>query len=253
MLFGDLKFPMRWVYAFNTDLTCLYRSEADMDDQEAMGVLLDASGSMERKQNEVKLILSALKCMTNTMGCFNAPAPAGPTAIVDSVNSLGADDMDMIKGVKKLVVITDGEDNASVVERVIKCFTDAGDPELVDLPKWPETGKVQKWAEFHREGERYTKAQYLALPVETRDALRSEHSAWFNGRKEARASAVAAHLDALNIDMFVVGLGAEVKTFISECAKPGRGLRTAHINTGSNAEDVGAVMTSVVRRKRRAL
>ena len=67
----------------------------------------------------------------------------------------------------------------------------------------------------------------------------------------ARAAAVAAHLDALGIDMTIVGVDTEVKGFIAECAKPGRGLRTALIARNATPEDVGAVMTSVTRRKPR--
>ncbi len=66
-----------------------------------------------------------------------------------------------------------------------------------------------------------------------------------------RAAAVAAHLDALGIDMTIIGVDTEVKGFIAECAKPGRGLRTALISRHATPEDVGAVMTSVARRKPR--
>lgn len=69
--------------------------------------------------------------------------------------------------------------------------------------------------------------------------------------RSERAAAVAAHLDALGIDMTIVGVDTEVKGFIAECAKAGRGLRTALIARNATAEDVGAVMTSVTRRKPR--
>ena len=138
MAFGDVKLDLAWVYAFNTKLECLWRNE----DQECnepnrfngqkLGVLIDASGSMNDHQPEVKLILSALKCMTNTIGQFNAPKPTNQTALVDAVNLLIADRL--MEGVEKLIILTDGLDNASKTKRLIVSLNEEGEHVYGDMP-----------------------------------------------------------------------------------------------------------------------
>lgn len=206
-MFGEVKFHLSWVYAFNNEIDCLHSDENPPADPnlKKVGILLDASGSMSSLQDPVKLVLSAAKCMSSTQGRFNAPPPNGGTAIVDSVDTLWG--MDKMEGLDQVIIITDGYDTVSTAERILKCIDEAtGDPVYTTLP---------------------------------------EH----NDRE--RAAAVAAHLDALGIDMTIIGVDTEVKGFIAECAKPGRGLRTALISRHATPEDVGAVMTSVARRKPR--
>ena len=254
-MFGEVNFHLSWVYAFNNDLTCLFSNQTPVDavdpNKKKAGILLDASGSMRNLQNEVKLMLSALKCMTGTIGMFNAPTPEKGTKIVDSVDELWGDDK--LQGLDQLIVITDGYDTSSVAQRIVKCIID-GQPEYIDFPTMPATNKFQKWLSRHRDGEYATMvmpAEYNRLPPEEQSALVEEFRAWHKAGVDVRAGAVAAHLDALGIDMAIVGVGTEVKGFIAECAKAGRGLRTAHISAGADAEAVGAIMTTVSRRKPR--
>ena len=206
-MFGEVKFHLSWVYAFNNLIDCLHSDENPPADPnlKKVGIMLDASGSMRNLQDPVKLVLSAAKCMSSTQGRFNAPPPNGGTAIVDSVDTLWG--MDKMEGLDQILIVTDGYDTTSTAERILKCIDEAtGDPVYTTLPK--------------------------------------------DDDKE-RAAAVAAHLDALGIDMTIIGVDTEVKGFIAECAKPGRGLRTALISRHATPEDVGAVMTSVTRRKPR--
>ena len=206
-MFGEVKFHLSWVYAFNNEIDCLHSDPNPPADPnlKKVGILLDASGSMRDLQDPVKLVLSAAKCMSSTQGRFNAPPPNGGTAIVDSVDTLWG--MDKMEDLDQVLIVTDGYDTVSTAERILKCIDEAtGDPVYTTLP---------------------------------------EHD------DKERAAAVAAHLDALGIDMTIVGVDTEVKGFIAECAKPGRGLRTALISRHATPEDVGAVMTSVTRRKPR--
>ena len=255
-MFGEVNFHLSWVYAFNDDLTCLFSNQTPIGAvdpaKKKAGILLDASGSMHTLQNEVKLMLSALKCMTGTIGMFNAPTPERGTKIVDSVDELQVGD-DKLEGLDQLIVITDGYDTSSVAERIIKSITD-GKREYVDFPTMPATNKFQKWLSRHRDGEHATMVtpeEYQNLPFAEQSALVEEFHAWHKAAVDLRASAVAAHLDALGIDMAIVGVGTEVKGFIAECAKAGHGLRTAYISAGADAEAVGAIMTTVARRKPR--
>lgn len=254
-MFGEVNFHLSWVYAFNDDLTCLFSNQTPIGAvdpaKKKVGILLDASGSMRDLQNEVKLMLSALKCMTGTIGMFNAPTPERGTKIVDSVDELLGENK--LEGLDQLIVITDGYDTSSVAQRIIKSITE-GQPEYVDFPTMPATNKFQKWLSHHRDGGNATMVmhtEYYNLPAAERFALVEEFHAWHKTALDLRASAVAEHLDALRIDMAIVGVGTEVKGFIAECAKAGHGLRTAHINAGADAGAVGAIMTTVARRKPR--
>ena len=206
-MFGEVKFHLSWVYAFNNLIDCLHSDPNPPADPNTkkVGILLDASGSMSNLQDPVKLVLSAAKCMSSTQGRFNAPPPNGGTAIVDSVDTLFG--MQKMEGLDQVIIVTDGYDTVSTAERILKCIDEAtGDPVYTTLPEDDD---------------------------------------------QERAAAVAAHLDALGIDMTIIGVDTEVKGFIAECAKPGRGLRTALISRHATPEDVGAVMTSVTRRKPR--
>jgi len=254
-MFGEVNFHLNWVYAFNNELTCLFQNptpEKDVDPKKKKaGILLDASGSMRNLQSEVKLMLSALKCMTGTIGMFNAPTPENGTKIIDSVDELWGDDK--LEDLDQLIVITDGYDTSSVAERIIKCITD-GKAEYTVLPTMPATNKFSKWLAHHRDGEHASVVvpdEYDALPAAERAALVEEFHAWHQAALDLRGAAVAAHLDALGIDMTVVGVGTEVKGFIAECAKPGRGLRTAYIDRGADAEAVGSIISTVATRKPR--
>jgi len=254
-MFGEVNFHLSWVYAFNNELTCLFSNQTPIGavdpKKKKAGILLDASGSMRNLQSEVKLMLSALKCMTGTIGMFNAPTPENGTKIIDSVDELWGDDK--LEGLDQLIVITDGYDTSSVAERIIKCITD-GNAEYTALPTMPPTNKFNKWLSHHRDGEHASVVvpdEYDALTAAERAALVQEFHAWHQAALDLRGAAVAVHLDALGIDMSIVGVGTEVKGFIAECAKPGRGLRTAYIDPGADAEAVGAIMTTVARRKPR--
>jgi len=254
-MFGEVNFHLSWVYAFNNELTCLFQNptpEKDVDPKKKKaGILLDASGSMRNLQSEVKLMLSALKCMTGTIGMFNAPTPEYGTKIIDSVDELWCDDK--LEGLDQLIVITDGYDTSSVADRIIKCITD-GKAEYTALPTMPATNKFNKWLSHHRDGEHASVVvpdEYDALTAAEREALVQEFHAWHKAALDLRGAAVAAHLDALGIDMSIVGVGTEVKGFIAECAKPGRGLRTAYIDPGADAEAVGSIISTVATRKPR--
>lgn len=206
-MFGEVKFHLSWVYAFNNEIDCLHSDSNPPADPnlKKVGILLDASGSMSSLQDPVKLVLSAAKCMSGTQGRFNAPPPNGGTAIVDSVDTLWG--MNKMEGLDQVLIVTDGYDTVSTAERILKCIDEAtGEPVYTTLPE---------------------------------------------DNDQARAAAVAAHLDTLGIDMTIVGVDTEVKGFIAECAKAGRGLRTALIARNATPEDVGAVMTTVTRRKPR--
>jgi len=137
MAFGDVKLDLAWVYSFNTKLECLWRNEEFNEEPnrfngQKLGILIDASGSMNDHQPEVKLILSALKCMTNTIGQFNAPKPNNQTALVDAVNLLIADRH--MEGIEKLIILTDGLDNASKTKRLIVSVNEEGEHVYGDMP-----------------------------------------------------------------------------------------------------------------------
>ena len=239
--------PLKWVYAFNDGLECLHRDDAIPPDTDAMGLLIDASDSMKTKQTEVKCLLSAVKCMTNKTDAFNAPVPQFGTRLVDSVNALVLEP----SNVKKLVVITDGHDTNSVTKRLIRSIAENGEREMVDMPTYPRRN-FAKWLERDRDGERYSVAEFAALSQVEQQALALEHRQLRREGQEARLKAVADHIDALGVQMTIVGVGNEVAPFIAELAKPGRGVRTALIAHGASAETVGAVVTAVVRRPPRS-
>ena len=223
--------PLEWVYAFNTGLECLHRDHTIPDGQETMGLLIDASGSMKNKQTEVKNLLSAVKCMANKQGAFNAPVPEHSTRLVDSVNALLLEPSRL----KKVVVITDGHDNDSVTKRLIRSIAEDGTREMIDMPTYP-CHNFATWLADHREsGERYSPEDFNALSQVEQQELLLEHRRLRKEGHEAKNKAVADHLDALGVQMAVVGVGQEVAPFIMELAKPGRGVRTALIADGASA------------------
>lgn len=239
--------PLKWAFAFNDGLECLHRDDTIPPDTDAMGLLIDASDSMKDKQTEVKCLLSAVKCMTNKTNAFNAPVPEKRTRLVDSVNTLLLEP----SNVKKVVVITDGHDNASLTKRLIRSIAENGEREMVDMPTYPRRN-FAKWLERDRDGERYSVAEFAALSQVEQQALALEHRQLRREGQEARTKAVADHIDALGVQMTIVGVGSEVAPFIAELAKPGRGVRTALISDGASVETVGAVVTAVVRRPPRS-
>jgi len=206
-MFGEVRLCLHSVWAFDDERDCIFLNR-DPPTSDGLVVLWDKSGSMRGKDSEMKMIASALKCMTGTQGQFNLPNPTGGTALVDAVDATVAKQFD---GVNKMLIVTDGEDTTSRTTQLVAGFVD-GAPRMVDFPK-------------------------LGGTIET---------------TRARAAAVAAHLDHIGVDKFVVGVGKEVKHFIDACQKVGGAtLVTAHIPTGATVEDVGAVMTTVMRRRPR--
>lgn len=121
------------VDAFNDMREALYRNpQVDVND----GTLLqiDCSGSMKYHQDEVRVALSAWKCMTNTQGQYNVPTPSNQTAILDAVNQA----LEEFPGLKNLVIITDGMDNASRATEYIKAVNEDDSLEMAPLPGNPD-------------------------------------------------------------------------------------------------------------------
>jgi hypothetical protein len=205
-MFGEVNIKLHSVWSFNKTHSCLYSNPAltDADDDLAV-VILDSSGSMQSKQAQMKLIVSAMKCMTNTIGLWNLPEPKGPTALVTTVNEVMAM---KIPRVKRIIIVSDGDDNKSGHQKVISRVLDDGSPVFCDLPYMSEV--------------------------------------------DARRDAVATHFTNLGIEMFVVGVGTEVKDFVNKCAQKGGGVNTAYIETTATADDVAAIMTTVVKRASRS-
>lgn len=201
--FGDVHLNVFGVYAFNGHMTCLYENPAAGDNDRTV-VLLDASGSMSNKQNEMKLLVSALKCMSDTQGKFNLPTPKGQTGLVDAV-----DEVIKLPNVQRIMVVSDGDDNASK-NQIIECITDDV-PKMADLPSL-----IPNFA-----GE---------------------------DTKATRRDAVAKHMNYLGIELFVVGVGREVKHFINACASSTLKINTAVVDFNATAEEVGSIMSTVVRR-----
>ena len=236
-MFGEVNFHLSWVYAFNNELTCLFQNptpEKDVDPKKKKGrdparrVRVDAQPA---ERGEAHAFCAQVHDRHHRhVQCAHA---RDGTKIIDSVDELWGDDK--LEGLDQLIVITDGYDTSSVAERIIKCITD-GNAEYTALPTMPPTNKFNKWLSHHRDGEHASVVvpdEYDALTAAERAALVQEFHAWHQAALDLRGAAVAAHLDALGIDMSIVGVGTEVKGFIAECAKPGRGLRTAYIDPGA--------------------
>lgn len=211
------------VFSFNNEMQCLYQNPHPPPEN-GLVALIDASASMKEKQGEMKLVASALKCMTGTIGKWNLPEAVGGTALIDSVDKTIAK---KLIGVNKVLIASDGDDTTSCATKLIKAFTADGTPELIDTPPYP-----LRRSEWLNKEPRETPQQY--------DNYRKECL-------DARRAAVATHLNKMGIDLFIIGVGDEVKKFITECAKPGFGIRTALIDMKSTAEQVGAVVKTVMK------
>lgn len=210
MAFSDVSFTLHSVWSFNHTFERLFHNPQGGD----VIVLLDSSGSMQKCQKEMKLVVSALKCMTNTMGVWHLPPASGATALVDTVNALMKKTGEGGMGrVDRIIVVTDGEDTASAATQVIGDFLTDGKPGWVQLPPW-----------------RYEES-----------ASRVDVAA----QRERRREAIALHLDKIGVEAAIIGVGEEVKHFISACAKEGSGLKTAHIEIGASPDDVGAIVSTV--------
>lgn len=215
-MFGTMETrKLRAVFTFNHSMDCIYEDK-NMVGDDLLVVLWDKSGSMEGKQMECKMVASALKCLTGTQGAFNIPDAGGGTALVDAVDSTIAM---QIPGVKDFLIVTDGDDTSSKVEKLVAgfyTFEGGGEPIMVDLPP---RGKTK-------------------------------------GTVRVRSEAVAEHLSNIGVRTFIVGIG-EVKDFISTLAKKGDGrIITAHIPVPVRDDQepltiaqVGAVIATTLHRQ----
>lgn len=230
-MFGDVNFGLHSVHAFNTEIKELWRNSEPAKEGETRAiVLVDASGSMRDKQGEMKLTASALKCMTGTIGQWNLPDPTGGTTLVDSVTTTAAmantahvqpdastaepapapapAPVHSLCKVDKIIVLSDGDDTASVTTNLIASIAEDGSPVLVGMPN--------------------------------------------RGATQARRNAVAKHISNLGVELFVIGVGREVKEFIAACAKPGLRINTALLEHDVTAEQVAGVMKTVLKKKKKA-
>ena len=213
-MWGDMHRDLKYVFGFNSQVEVIYEN-TELVGENLLAVLWDKSGSMEDKQEECKMIASALKCMTGTQNAFNIPDPKGGTALVDAVDSVIRR---KIPGVTDILIVTDGDDTTSTVEKLVAGFADAnGEPILVDFPERGNTAAT----------------------------------------RNARSEAVAEHFSHIGVRTFVVGLG-EVKDFIATLAKKGDGrIITAHIPVSHNPDErltvaqVGAVIATTLQRQPR--
>jgi hypothetical protein len=67
---------------------------------------------------------------------------------------------------------------------------------------------------------------------------------------EEKIKAVADHINYAGAEMIVIGIGSEVAPLLAACNRPGRVIKTAHVEKDATAAEVGAVVGEVIRRSR---
>lgn len=241
-MFGELTIQIHSVWAFNSNTWCLYRNPTPPAENGVV-VIVDASTSMKNKQNEVKLTLSVVKCMSRTQGMWNAPDPGSTTSLVDAVDELVGM---KLEGVNKMIIISDGDDTTSLREKLIKAISEDGSAELVDMPVFPT--RFNRWVD--QKLSNTSVDGFDGHDIGARDALTHEYNEYHAKLIAERREAVVNHIDKLGVQLFVVGVGKEVKHFIEECAKEGLGIRAALIDSDATAEQVGAIVATTVNPRR---
>ena len=226
---NEITLTLKSAYCFSDGLELLYENpDIKPEDDDLAVVIIDRSGSMHKRQTEMKLIISAIKCMTKTSG-WNVPESKGPTALIDSVNEVVGENPSRVK---RVIIISDGDDNKSKKQKLIHAILQDGSPEYRDLPDMP-LGYVEYMNVKRGPGEKY-------------DSYDTYKHRVLHQRREA----VVRHIDNIGAEVFVVGVGNEVKDFINLCASAGSKINTALVETSATAEDIGAVMTTVIKNSR---
>ena len=175
-------------------------------------VACDVSGSMNAALSELKLCLSALGAMTGCKHELVVPAINGMTSLADMASDVSKE----LGPNEKFMILTDGEDTSSVLWNF---------PE--PQPVRPELGaKPEIWA-----------------------AYCTHEKEW----KERRREAMVKYLeDVTQAEVFLLGIGKEVKDFINTAAKAGRRCRVAHIDRGSTVKQISSVVAACARAPKRS-
>ena len=219
----SLQKELMAVYAFNNKHEILFKKNPTVEGGTIF--LCDSSHSMQDHQSLMKNIASAIKCITNTQGKWNLPQPRGGTAIIDVVNELMQKKNDGHLPVGQIIIATDGEDT-SKTKRYIKAIAENDTVVWADMPEFPN---FSDWQSNDR-GEQW--------------------KAYYDTQMAKRREAVATHLKAIGVDTCIIGVGTEVKEFISVCSKDGIGLNTAYIEPNATVQHVGAIVQTIMRRPR---
>ena len=231
MAFNNVELQIHSVISFNKDMQIIYEAPEPGDDKTI--VIIDSSGSMGAKESEMKLIVSALKCMSNTRGMWNLPKAKGPTALLDTVDKTVERN---ISGVKKIIIVSDGDDNSSTKDKVINAIAEGGAPEFCCLPSLPL--QFSQWL-----GNQSQESSSLV-------DIQNEYQTYVTEALDKRREAIVTHFNHIGVELFVVGVGKEVKDFIKKCSSKGRNINTALIEVGNTAKEIGAVMSTVIKRSR---
>ena len=242
MLFAESTLALHSVHAFADGMTCLFENPTPPT-EDGVVVLIDASRSMETFQDTMRMVASALKCMSKTQGMWNLPEPRGGTALVDSVDEVMAQKklgMNELDKVTKIIVVTDGDDTTSKAEKLVKSFLANGEPEMVETPHRPQSFSAWQCRDKMVEQDRVL----VSGTVE-------EYHCYLNEQWAKRRDAIATHLEKIGVEAAIIGVGTEVKHFIASCGKVGKGLRTGYIEPDTSSETVGAIVTTVGERLKR--
>jgi hypothetical protein len=115
---------------------------------------------------------------------------------------------------EKFMILTDGEDTSS------KGWT------FADPPDEPECGSdTATWQSYYEQVQEW---------------------------KEQRREAMIKYLeDVTQAEVFLLGIGKEVKDFIKTAAKAGRRCRVAHVSKGANVKQISSVVAACARAPRR--
>ena len=238
MSFGSVEINMHSVVSFSTTVVQRWiNPEYDADKGNGTIVFWDCSGSMTNKEKELKLIASALKCVSNTQGKWNVVEARGLTALVDAADVV---DRENTPGVSKCIIVSDGIDNASKAEFLIDKLEDDGSRVFSKFEKTFTPFHDWKTAKF-------TDGSTVTLD-EIFTQFRDEQNAFYATKCEK----VAMHLSNMKIDLVVVAVGSEVKDFVKALTKPGQRANVAHISSDATADDVIRQIVSVVKKTRRS-
>lgn len=246
LMFGDVKLKVHSVYSFNVKRTELYRSPNwDPDTKDGAIFVIDSSHSMIHSQNQVKMVVSAAKAMADARGAFNIPEPMNATALLDTLDEI----MSLqIPGVSRIIIVSDGDDTASIKKKVISHISDDNVPNYVDFPLYPRYKNWLKDQDIMLITGEYKDHAQVMRPDEY---LTRKYKLFATEQKNRRREAVAKHLSNLNVELFIVGVNnerGEVKDFIKMCSSSKFKIRTALVEHNATPEAVTAVMKTMVRR-----
>ena len=238
MSFGSVEINMHSVVSFSTTIVQRWiNPEYDADKGNGTIVFWDCSGSMTNKEKELKLIASALKCVSNTQGKWNVVEPGGLTALVDAADVV---DRENTTGVSKCIIVSDGIDNASKAEFLIDKLEDDGSRVFSKFEK--TFTPFYDW-----KTDKFNDSSTVTLD-EISTQFRNEQNAFYATKCEK----VAMHLSNMKMELVVVAVGSEVKDFVKALTKSGQRANVAHISSGATANDVIRQIVSVVKKPRRA-